>query len=196
MELKNTENIISKFCSDLIQKARENLNKDKKRAKGTLFDEMSFDIEKTDDKIKGVIRFGSAEDYWIFVDQGVQGAGGFKGSGKKRGQGSPFKFSNRQPPLSAILPWIKLKGLRGRDRGYTKKDGTKVKGTGRFIKDKTFAFIVARSIKQKGIKRTRFITKPYEDMKTDLANNIQQAITEDINEVDNETKVEIKIGGK
>ena len=181
MDLKNTENIISKFCSDLIQKARENLNKDKKRAKGTLFDEMSFDIEKTDDKIKGVIRFGSAEDYWIFVDQGVQGAGGFKGSGKKRGQGSPFKFSNRQPPLSAIIPWIKLKGIKGRDK------------KGRFITDKSLGFLIARSIKQKGIKRTRFITKPYEDMKTDLANNIQQAITEDINAVETETKLEINL---
>ena len=51
MEFINTENIISQFCSKLIEKARANLNKEGKRASGTLFDQMSFDIEKTDDNI-------------------------------------------------------------------------------------------------------------------------------------------------
>lgn len=147
MELKTKalEEVLTSFGSNLIEKARSNLNKKGKRAKGTLFDEMSYDIEKTESGVKFVMNFGQAEDYWIFVDEGVQGAGGFKGSGNKRGQGSPFKFTNKQPPLSAILPWIKLKGYRGR----IQKDWKNNKGAGRFISDKSFAFIVARSIKQK-----------------------------------------------
>ena len=200
MELKTEalEEVLSSFGSKLIEKARANLNKKDKRAKGTLFDQMSYDIEKTDTGVKFVMNFGSAEDYWIFVDQGVEGAGGFKGSGKKRGQGSDFSFkrNGKQPPLSAILPWIKLKGLKGRDRGYTKKDGTVVKGTGRFIKDKTLAFLIARSIKQKGIERTRFITKPYDDMIEDLKVDLTQAMTEDMDNsltIKEQPKLEINL---
>tara|TARA_R100000654_G_scaffold54263_1_gene80448 strand:+ start:37 stop:597 length:561 start_codon:yes stop_codon:yes gene_type:complete len=186
MEFKNTENIISQFCSKLIEKARANLNKEGKRATGTLFNQMSFDIEKTDDNIKGVISFGSAEDYWIFVDQGVKGAGGFKGSGRMRGGNSDFAFKKggKIPPLNAIIQWTKVKGIKGRDK------------KGRFITDKSLGFLISRSIHQRGLQRTRFISKPYEEMQRDLAEDIQQAVTEDINAVDNETKVELKIGKK
>ena len=186
MELINTENIISQFCSKLIEKARANLNKEGKRAKGTLFNQMSYDIEKTEDNIKGVISFGSAEDYWIFVDQGVKGAGGFKGSGRMRGQGSDFAFKKggKIPPLNAIIQWTKAKGIRGRDK------------KGRFITDKSLGFLISRSIYQRGLQRTRIISKPYEEMQRDFAEDIQQAVTEDMNAVDNETKIEIKIGGK
>ena len=187
MEFKNTENIISQFCSKLIEKARANLNKEGKRAKGTLFNQMSYDIEKTEDNIKGVISFGSAEDYWIFVDQGVKGAGGFKGSGRMRGQGSDFRFGTGKGPKGglrkAIPKWIKTKGIRGRDK------------KGRFITDKSLSFLIARSIYQRGLKRTRFITKPYEEMQRDFKEDLQNALVQDINETDNEVN-EFKLGGK
>jgi hypothetical protein len=194
MELKTEalEEVLSSFGSKLIEKARANLNKKDKRAKGTLFDQMSYDIEKTDTGVKFVMNFGSAEDYWVFVDEGVEGAGGFKGSGKKRGQGSPFKFTNKQPPLSVILPWIKTKGLRGR----IQKDWKNNKGAGRFISDKSFAFIVARSIKQKGLERTRFISKPYDDMIDDLKQDLTTAMAEDIDNsltIEEQPKLEINL---
>ena len=178
-EFKAIEDVLSSFGSKLIEKARANLNKKEKRANGTLFNEMSYDIEKTPNGVKFKMDFGSADDYWLFVDQGVEGAGGFKGSGKKRGQGSPFRFGRKQPPLSAILPWIKLKNLRGR----IQKDWKNNKGAGRFISDKSFAFIVARSIKQKGIERTRFITKPFDDMIDDLKNDLSLAMVDEANSI-------------
>ena len=186
MEFKTEalEEVLSSFGSKLIEKARANLNKKDKRAKGTLFDQMSYDIEKTDTGVKFVMNFGSAEDYWIFVDEGVEGAGGFKGSGKKRGQGSPFKFGNRQPPLSAIIPWIKTKGIKGRDK------------KGRFITDKSLGFLIARSIKQKGLERTRFISKPYDDMIDDLKQDLTTAMAEDIDNsltIEEQPKLEINL---
>ena len=186
MELKTKalEEVLSSFGSKLIEKARANLNKKDKRAKGTLFDQMSYDIEKTNTGVKFVMNFGSAEDYWIFVDEGVQGAGGFKGSGKKRGQGSPFKFTNKQPPLSAIIPWIKIKGIKGRDK------------KGRFITDKSLGFLIARSIKQKGLERTRFISKPYDDMIDDLKQDLTTAMAEDMDNsltIKEQPKLEINL---
>jgi len=186
MELKTEalEEVFSSFGSKLIEKARANLNKKDKRAKGTLFDQMSYDIEKTDTGVKFVMNFGSAEDYWIFVDEGVEGAGGFKGSGKKRGQGSLFKFTNKQPPLSAIIPWIKIKGIKGRDK------------KGRFITDKSLGFLIARSIKQKGLERTRFISKPYDDMIDDLKQDLTTAMAEDMDNsltIKEQPKLEINL---
>lgn len=186
MEFDTTEieAVFTKFGSSLIQKARANLNKKGKRARGTLFNEMSYDIEKTTTGVKFKMDFGQAEDYWEFVDQGVQGAGGFKGSGMARGQGSPFRFGRKQPPLRAILPWISIKGIKGRDK------------KGRFITKKSLAFLIARSIKQKGIERTRFITKPYEDMIGDLKSELASAISFDSEEsltLENPNKIVINL---
>ena len=185
-ETKALEGVLSSFGSKLIEKARANLNKKDKRAKGTLFNEMSYDIEKTPTGVKFVMDFGSAEDYWVFVDQGVQGAGGFKGSGRKRGQGSDFSFkrTGKQPPLRAILPWIKLKGLKGRDK------------KGRFITDKSLGFLIARSIKQRGLERTRFITKPYDDMIKQLKKDLTVAMAEDVDNsitIEEQPKIEINL---
>ena len=182
LETKAIEEVLTRFGSNLIKQARANLNKKGKKAKGTLFNEMSYELEKTSNGVKFKMDFGSAEDYWIFVDQGVQGAGGFKGSGKKRGQGSPFKFGRKQPPLRAIMPWISIKGIKGRDK------------KGRFIKKESLAFLIARSIKQKGLERTLFISKPYEEMLEDLKDELAEAVALDLDnslEIDESDKVEL-----
>jgi hypothetical protein len=189
MDIDTTEieSLLSSFGSSLIQKARANLNKKGKRAKGTLFNEMSYDIEKSSNGIKFKMDFGNADDYWEFIDQGVQGSGGFKGSGRKRGEGSPFKFSRRQPPLRAILPWISIKGLKGRDK------------KGRFITKNSLGFLIARSIKQRGLERTLFISKPYEEMIGNLKSNIASAFTKDIDnsiELEQPHKIEINLSKK
>ena len=46
------EDVLTAFGSGLIKKARANLNKKPGRAGGTLFNEMSYDIEKTDTNVK------------------------------------------------------------------------------------------------------------------------------------------------
>ena len=187
IETTEIEAILSSFGSKLIEKARANLNKKGKRGKGTLFNEMSYDIEKTTTGIKFKMDFGNADDYWQFIDQGVKGAGGFKGSGRARGQGSPFRFGRKQPPLRAILPWISIKGIKGRDK------------KGRFITKNSLAFLIARSIKQRGLERTRFITKPYEDMIGDLNSEIAEAFAVDIDnsiEIEQPDKIEINLSKK
>ena len=181
MEFINTENIISQFCSKLIEKARANLNKEGKRASGTLFDQMSFDIEKTDDNIKGVISFGSAEDYWMFVDQGVKGAGGFKGSGRMRGQGSKFKFTNKMPPPSKLDNWIVRNNLAPRQNG--KFTGRKISTVGF---KKSIQFLLARSIFSRGIKASMYFTKPFEkEYKTLAANLVNDFKIEIDNKIEN-----------
>ena len=52
----------------------------------------------------------------------------------------------KQPPTPAIETWIKQKGLKGRDPK-----------TGRFITDKSLAYLIARGIKRDGIEPLPFI---------------------------------------
>ena len=194
INIDNLKEVLTNFGSDLIKKARANLNKKKKRGKGTLFNEMSYDIRETPTGVKFEMDFGSAEDYWVFVDQGVRGKGGFKGSGRMRGQGSPFRFgtkSGRKGGLRrAIRRWIATKGIKGR----IQKDWKNNKGAGRFITKDSLVFLISRSIYQRGLERTRFITKPYEDMVRDLPNELATAMGLDFDNAINEIKnIEIKV---
>ena len=87
------------------------------------------------------------EDYGLYQDQGVHGA---KSSYVENSK-SPFKYTTKQPPTKAFDKWIKTKGIKGRDRK-----------TGKFISDKSLKFLIARSIKNKGIRASMFFTKPFE----------------------------------
>lgn len=149
---KNVEKEYERYGSKVIQAGRKILNQKKKRATGSLFD--GFHYKYFEDAKRSSInlefKFGNADTYWRFIDAGVQGSGGFSGSGKARGGNSPFKFTNKQPPLKPLLDWISLKGIMGRD------------DKGRFIKKESLAFVMARSIKQKGLPRTLFFTRAVE----------------------------------
>ena len=52
---------------------------------------------------------------------------------------------SKQPPIAPIEQWIKQKGLKGRD------------SRGRFITDKSLAYLIARGIKRDGIEPLPFM---------------------------------------
>ena len=86
-----------------------------------------------------------------------------------RGVGSPFRYTNKMPPRGAIDRWIVRKPLTSaRDK------------QGRFIKRKTMAFFIQRSIFQRGLERTQFFTKPYNEQIKKNADKINQAFADDL----------------
>ena len=176
--------VLTSFGSKLIQKARANLNKKKGRANGTLFNQMSYDIVETENSLKFEMNFGQAKDYWAFVDQGVRGKGGYKGRGNLRGVGSPFRFGTRSGKENglrlAIERWVLKKGIRGR----IKSDWKDKKGAGRFITKKSLVFLISRAIYLRGLERSRFISKPFEDMIDDLKVSIAMAGKVDIEQTE------------
>lgn len=188
MDLKtqSIEEVLKVFGSKLIQKARANLNKKKGRAGGKLFSQMSYDIVKKDNSVTFEMKFGEAEDYWMYVDQGVRGKGGYKGRGNLRGVGSPFRFGSRTGRKNglrfAIREWVGKKGIKGR----VQSDWINKKGAGRFITKKSLVFLISRAIYLRGLERSRFITKPYQDMIGDLRKSLELAAKEDITKTDDE----------
>ncbi len=169
MEFKNTIQALQKLGNNVVKEGKGILKKKKKTTSGnTLFNDFDYLVTKQQDSVTLEFEFGGAEDYWQFVDEGVRGAGGFKGSGRARGQGSPFKFSSKMPPRQPLMQWIKNKPLKGRDK------------KGRFIKRESFAFLIQRSIFQRGLERTQFFSKPFTEQLNKQTNNITEAFADDV----------------
>jgi|GEM_PF-6570602 len=169
MEFKNTIQALQKLGNNVVKEGKGILKKKKKTTSGnTLFNDFDYLVTKQQDSVTLEFEFGGAEDYWQFVDEGVRGVGGFKGSGRARGQGSPFKFSSKMPPRQPLMQWIKNKPLKGRDK------------KGRFIKRESFAFLIQRSIFQRGLERTQFFSKPFTEQLNKQTDNITEAFADDL----------------
>ena len=178
MELKNTIQAMQKLGSNVIKEGRRVLKRKKNTtSQNTLYKDFDYLVRKTPKGVELEFEFGGAEDYWQFVDEGVMGAGGFKGSGKMRGQGSPFKYSSKMPPRKPLINWIKNKPLKGRAK------------SGRFITNESFAFLIQRAIYQRGLERTQFFTKPFTQQLKKQTNKITEAFADDL---ESELKKQIK----
>ena len=132
--------ILEKYAKYVIQQSRSNLTKGKTNSSKNLYNSLKYNINGTR------VTFES-ENYGEFIDKGVKGAK----STYPESSSSPFKYTNKQPPSSVFDKWINQRGIKGRD-----------KKTGRFITNKSLTFLIARSIKNKGIRATMFFTKPFE----------------------------------
>ena len=170
MEFKNTIQALQKLGTNVVKEGRGILKRKKKTTSGnTLYNDFDYLVTSGQDTITLEFEFGGAEDYLQFVDEGVRGAGGFKGSGRARGQGSPFKYSSKMPPRRFIDKWIVSKPLKaGRDE------------RGRFVSRKSLAFLIQRSIFQRGLERTQFFSKPFTQQLDKQTETITNAFADDL----------------
>ena len=101
--------------------------------------------------------------YWKFVDLGVKGA---KSSAKA--PNSPFQYGDKMPPPRALQSWIAFKSipLKGRDKQAAAR---------------SLSFLIARSIRDKGTKATRFFSDSLTDDKINvLVDSIATALGKEI----------------
>jgi len=174
MQFKNTIQAMQKMGNNVVREGRSILKRKKKQTKqNTLYKD--FDYLVTSDKSSVVLEFefGRANDYWAFVDEGVRGAGGYKGSGKMRGGKSPFKFSAKMPPRQPLIEWIKNKPikLRGAKGKFIEKNAQNIKSV---------AYLIQRAIYQRGLQRTQFFSKPFTDELKKETDKIVKAFADDL----------------
>ena len=170
MQFDNTIQAMQKLGANVVKEGKSILKRKKKTtSSNTLYNDFDYLVTASDSAVTLEFEFGGAEDYWAFVDEGVKGAGGFKGSGKMRGQGSPFKFSTKMPPRNAIDRWIVRKPLKAaRDK------------SGKFIPRKSLAFLIQRAIYQRGLERTQFFSKPFTQQLNKESDDIVKAFADDL----------------
>ena len=110
------------------------------------------------------------EDYGKYIDEGVSGTK-YKVHG-----GSRFGFDSRQPPKGDILKWMKTKRVRVRDL----KTNSFIKQTKKNVEQA--AFLISRSIKQKGIPKSEFFQAPFRLEYEKLPEEVLKAVSMDVDE--------------
>jgi len=164
MNLKEIKNALNAFGKYVVQQARTNLTKNKKNVSKELYESINYDL---DEVAQGYKIYFEMEDYGMFQDRGVQGTQ----SGKSL-SGFKYRESSNLIGLEAatgtFAKWAKFRGLQPRDK------------KGRFGTYKSMGFIIAQSIKKKGIKPSLFFTTPFERGLKRLPPDLEKALLKDL----------------
>ena len=146
---QSMETLLAGFANIVIEELQKNLDQDNKNASSVLRQSIVMSVGDSEVSI-------SMEDYWKFVDKGVQGNGKGKSGKRLKGIGSPYKYTNKMPPVSALKKYIMNKGIS--IKGYSDKKRSLRKN----IRSKpnnpidNAAFLMARSIQQYGVDGSQF----------------------------------------
>lgn len=189
---KNTERVIRQFAERVIKAARLNLgatrtityNDGKKKRRrqvssGKLKDSLDYLIDtKQNRNTKGQFQSGFnfslsflMEDYGKFIDEGVSG------TKYKVPNGSRFAFDGKQPPKSAIRTWMAQKKVKARDlktKSFVKQTESNLDSA---------AFLISRSIKQRGIPKSEFFQAPFALEYSKLPQEILEALNNDLDNI-------------
>jgi len=146
MKTEALERYLNSFGKQVVNRAKGNLQK----AKGggtNLEKSLSFKVITSAEGFS--VQF-YMDSYGTFVDKGVSGTNKKRSFKDYKGRtiSSPYKYTSKQPPSRVLDKWIVKKGIAPRDE------------KGRFMSRKSISFLIARSIKRKGIQGISFFQKP------------------------------------
>jgi hypothetical protein len=146
MKTPSLENFLKTFGNKVVDDAKKSLQKQK--GDTALGKSIRFKVVPT---ATGFDTMFYMNDYGTYLDEGVSGTKVKRSftDAKGKTRKSSYSYTNKQPPSSIIEKWIKKKGIKGRSSK-----------TGRFITNKSLSFLIARSIKIKGLKSLSFFQKP------------------------------------
>ena len=178
--MKNLNDVILLFAEEVVKSARRHIggrrigkNKNYGVATGQLKRSLNYKIRVRGNEIREVT-FGSKVKHAPFLHWGVNGT--------QKNQKSPFFNFRKQPPSSVFIPWIKAKGIRLRDeKGKFKKQTESNMNS--------LAFLIARSVKRKGIVGLRFYEKAFTAVSKRFDKKLGEAVAEDIKD-----KFKLKLG--
>lgn len=164
MDTANLERYLDSFGKYVVQQSRANLTKGKKNVDKSLYNSIKFEVENTPDGFS--VKF-FMNSYGSFVDKGVSGNKQTRRYKDYTGKTvtSPYKYTTKQPPSKLLDKWVVKRGIAPRDK------------KGRFVSRKSISFLIARSIKIKGIKSTSFFQRPMQlglkNFSKDLLGNLK-----------------------
>tara|TARA_R100000655_G_scaffold110106_1_gene167685 strand:+ start:3184 stop:3771 length:588 start_codon:yes stop_codon:yes gene_type:complete len=188
-DLYNTIQVFQNYGKQVKRYAKANLAQRGK--KGELYKSIDYNVNVDGKKVNvSIVINPPADEYWAYVESGVEGR-------EKKlpnvGKNSDmfdlpnFKFKRHNIAEGVIESWIKKKSIRGRVNKKWKGAGNR---GGQFIKDKTFAFLIGRSIAKRGLPWTGFLSQPILTQNQNLTNDLLDAFgTDIIKKLDFEFKV-------
>ena len=160
--LNNVKDSLNKFAKYVVQQSRSNLTKGKKNISKSLYNSIDYDLTVSPNSFS--LSF-IMDEYGMYQDKGV--------SGTQKKYNTPFKYTNKMPPIKPLADWAKFKNIRLRD------------AKGKFAKGnyKTIGFLISRSIYRKGIKPSLFFTKPFERSFKNLPDEVVKAFALEIEDL-------------
>ena len=169
--LHNAEKQFTRFGSNVIKGGRRILNERKKRNKGALFNDFHYTLNVKRTSMQIGFRFGRAEKYWDFIDEGVKRFAGGKTSKKgkyerksdgtfARATGSPYSFKYANPGGDLVQALKRQYGL----------------STSR-------AFATGYVIKRTGLERTQFYSRPVKEQVKKLPEELLKGFATDIDKL-------------
>lgn len=172
IKLNKTTTVIKRYGEELVAGIRHQLAKEKKNATGALSRSVKFKVSDKSDE--GIIEFGISfgdNDYWEYVEKGVQG---FLSSDKA--PESPFKFGSGTGEAgglrNSISDWVEVRGIEG----WTT-------AAGNLMTKKQIVYVISRSIYLYGIEPTNYINPPFEAITAKFEPEIMNAFTEDVGDI-------------
>ena len=167
MNFKNLETELNNFGKYVVQQSRSNLTKKKHNATKELYNSIGYFVDKT---AQGYKLSFQMEDYGMFQDRGVKGVK----SNYVVNKNSPFSYKQNSNLIGleyhtgVFAKFAKRMGMQPRNK------------KGQFGSYKTMGYILARSIKNKGIKASMFFTKPFEQAFKRLPEDLAETLAKDI----------------
>jgi len=156
----SVKNALDDFGKYIVQQSRTNLTKKGKKDTSSLYKSIDYDLKVSKNSFELTFLM---EDYGKFVDKGVKGV-----SSSAKAPTSPFKFGSgtgRSGGLTnGIKGWTKRKRIQFKDRN-----------SGKFLSYESTAFLIIRSIYQKGLETTNFFERPFELAFKRLPDNVVEA---------------------
>jgi len=167
MNLADFEKVLGRFAEDVNNAAKRELGS-RRIGKNRSYGVASRSLQKSlTYKLKGGrVSFGSPLPYAAFIHWGVNGT--------RKNQNAPYSFRNENKlPVPAILEWMRAKPVRLRD------------ASGKFVKQtesrlKSAAFLIARSIKRKGIVGLRYYSVALETIVPQYREELGEALAQDL----------------
>lgn len=143
----NVQIALNEFRDYVIKQSRSNLTRLNKNVDRKLYNSLKGSARQLPNSIE---IFFSMEEYGQYQDKGVNGK-----KSQTKAPKSPFKFGSgtgRKGGLTeGINEWVRKRRFQFRN-----------KDTGQFMSYNSTAFLITRSLYNKGIKPSLFFTKPFE----------------------------------
>ena len=163
--LNNVKDELNRFAKYVVSQSRANLTRGDKNVSKELWNSLQGNVKVSKNSFELTFLM---EDYGVFQDKGVKGK---KSSSKA--PNSPFRFGSGRGKkgglTNGIDKWVRRRRFQFRD-----------KKTGKFMSYQTTAFLITRSIYNKGIKPSLFFTKPFEKAFKGLNEELVQAYMLDV----------------
>lgn len=153
----------------IVQQSRTRLTKGKHNVDSKLYNSLKYEVKESASGIETLV---DMLDYGKFVDKGVRGANAYYADANTSSSPYSFKSSSKIPPVQSLADWAKKKNIRLRnDKGQFAKGNYN-----------TIGFLIARSIRDKGIKATFFLTRSYQLSLARYSDKAVYALAQDIGE--------------